>query len=49
MQLPSREILERMPLAEAVLTLWSWAGDEDHLGQIFERHRGRCYTPRGPE
>jgi DDE family transposase len=43
MQLPSREILERMPLAEAVLTLWSWAADENHLGQIFERHRGRCY------
>ena len=32
-----------MPLAEAVLTLWSWAADENHLGQIFERHRGRCY------
>jgi hypothetical protein len=33
-----------MPLAEAVLTLWSWAADEEYLGQIFERYRGRCYA-----
>ena len=44
MQPPSREILKRVPLAEAVLTLWSWAADEEHLGQIFKRYRGRCYA-----
>jgi Transposase DDE domain len=43
MDVPSREILDRMPLAEAVLVLWSWAAEETFLGEIFQKHRGRCY------
>jgi hypothetical protein len=41
---PSRQIVDRMPLAEAVLTLWAWAAEANHLGTIFEKHRGRCYA-----
>lgn len=36
-------VLARMPLAEAVLTIWRFIADEDRLQAIFERHRGRCY------
>ena len=36
-------VLARMPLAEAVLTIWRFVADEDRLQSIFERHRGRCY------
>src|SRR5438045_2379917 len=43
MDVPSAQILNRMPLAEAVLTLWSWAAEHEYLGEIFQRHRGRCY------
>jgi hypothetical protein len=32
-----------MPLAEAVLLLWRWVADEEHLQGVFERWRGRCY------
>jgi hypothetical protein len=32
-----------MPLAEAVLVLWSWVAEEEHLQSVFERWRGRCY------
>jgi hypothetical protein len=32
-----------MPLAEAVLLLWRWVADEEHLYSAFERWRGRCY------
>jgi hypothetical protein len=37
------EVLARMPLAEAVLTLWCWVADEDYLNGVFEENRGRCY------
>jgi hypothetical protein len=40
---PVRQILARLPLAEAVLTLWRWVADADTLDQIFDEHRGRCY------
>jgi hypothetical protein len=40
---PVREILARLPLAEAVLTLWRWVADADSLDQIFDKNRGRCY------
>jgi len=43
MDVPSREILDRMPLAEAVLTLWRWVADESYLNGLFTEHRGRCY------
>jgi hypothetical protein len=35
--------LARLPLAEAVLTLWRWAADADTVDQIFDANRGRCY------
>jgi hypothetical protein len=43
MDSPAPEILARMPLAEAVLLLWRWLADEEHLKGVFERWRGRCY------
>jgi PAS domain-containing protein len=36
-------VLAKMPLAEAVLTIWRFVADEDRLQAIFEQHRGRCY------
>ena len=38
-----RELLSKMPLAEAVLSVWRSIADEKRLQEIFERHRGRCY------
>ena len=35
--------MARLPLAEAVLTLWRWAADADSVDQIFDENRGRCY------
>jgi Transposase DDE domain len=35
--------MARMPLAEAVLTLWRWVADAEALDQIFDENRGRCY------
>ena len=35
--------MARLPLAEAVLTLWRWAADTDTVNQIFDDNRGRCY------
>jgi Transposase DDE domain len=43
MAVVSPEILARMPLAEAVLTLWCWIADDAYLNEVFDRHRGRCY------
>ncbi len=43
LEAPTREILARLPLAEAVLTLWRWVADADLLDQIFDENRGRCY------
>ncbi len=43
MQVPARDTLARLPLAEAVLTLWRWVADSESLDQIFDDHRGRCY------
>ena len=40
---PVPETLARLPLAEAVLTLWRWAVEADTVNQIFDDHRGRCY------
>lgn len=37
------KVLRRMPLAEAVLTIWRFIADEGRLQAIFERYRGRCY------
>jgi hypothetical protein len=38
------EVLARLPLAEAVLSLWSYALQPDFLEVVFDRHRGRTYT-----
>ena len=38
-----REVLARLPLAEAVLLVWSHLADETFLTDLFEAHRGRCY------
>jgi hypothetical protein len=43
MEGPTRELLARMPLAEAVLTLWRWVADSAVLDQAFNEHRGRSY------
>ena len=43
MEVPVPETLARLPLAEAVLTLWRWAADADTVNQIFDDNRGRCY------
>ena len=34
----------RVPLAEAVLTLWRFAADQERLEDLFQRLRQRCYT-----
>ena len=43
MEVPRRDTLARLPLAEAVLTLWRWVADAGSLDQIFDDNRGRCY------
>jgi hypothetical protein len=43
MDVASPGVLARMPLAEAVLTLWRWVADETYLDQVFDQNRGRCY------
>lgn len=35
---------QRVPLAEAVLTLWRFVADDEQLERLFDEHRGRCYT-----
>jgi hypothetical protein len=43
MEASTRDILARLPLAEAVLTLWRWVADAGSLDQIFDENRGRGY------
>lgn len=38
-----REIANRLPLAEAVLTLFNWVCDREFLDKVFQEHRGRSY------
>jgi hypothetical protein len=38
-----REIMSRLPLAEAVLSLWRWVADPGFLLSVFARHRGQGY------
>lgn len=35
---------QRVPLAEAVLTLWRFVADDERLTDLFDEHRARCYT-----
>ena len=39
----SYQVLSRLPLADAVMSLWSYAIEDDFLQQIFDEHRGRSY------
>src|SRR5437764_11726456 len=36
-------VLERLPLAEAVLLAWSHVAEEGYLRELFDQHRGACY------
>ncbi|HWC00990.1 MAG TPA: transposase [Bryobacteraceae bacterium] len=38
------KVLEKLPLAEAVLQAWCYLTDEEFLGEVFSRHHGRSYT-----
>jgi uncharacterized protein (DUF2267 family) len=38
-----REVANRLPLAEAVLSLFGWICDEQFLADVYEKHRGRSY------
>jgi len=38
-----REVLARLPLAEAVLWLWRWCADESYLQDLYQHWRGRSY------
>jgi hypothetical protein len=39
----AREVLSRVPLAEAVLSLWRWVADPLFLLSVFARHSGQGY------
>jgi len=41
-----REVLSRLPLAEAVLSLWLFACDDQHLDLLYDRHRGATYEKK---
>jgi len=43
-----RELLARMPLAQAVLLLFSHTLDQTYLDRLFEENRGRCYEGKLP-
>lgn len=39
----AREVLSRLPLAEAVMSLWRWVADPLFLLSVFTQHRGLGY------
>jgi Transposase DDE domain len=41
-----REVLSRLPLAEAVLALWQFVCDDEHLDVLYDRHRGGTYEKK---
>src|SRR5437016_4756279 len=41
-----REVLSRLPLAEAVLSLGRFVGDGQSLEDLYDRHRGRTYQKK---
>jgi hypothetical protein len=43
MDRPTKAVLARMPLAEAVLSLWRWTTDDERMQDLWNQHRGRCY------
>jgi hypothetical protein len=38
-----RDLLTKLPLADAVWELWSTITTEPFLQDLFDQHRGRCY------
>ncbi len=38
-----REVLDRLPLAEGVLSLWGWIADDAFLDDLYQHWRGRSY------
>lgn len=42
----SRTVLARLPLAEAVLSLWLWITAKPPLDDLFQLYRGRCYEAK---
>jgi hypothetical protein len=43
-----REVLSRLPLAEATLLLWQFVCDDTSLHELYDRHRGRTYHKKIP-
>ena len=43
MDRPSKEVLARMPLAEAVLLLFQSVTTEQRMQSLWDAYRGRCY------
>lgn len=43
-----REVLSRLPLAEATLLLWQFVCDDASLHELYDRHRGRTYQKKIP-
>jgi hypothetical protein len=41
-----RDVLSRLPLAEAVLLLWQFICADDSLIDLYDRHRGRTYQKK---
>src|SRR4051794_12545905 len=41
-----RELLDRLPLGQAVLLLFSHVLSESFLGGVYDAHRGRCYEAK---
>jgi hypothetical protein len=41
-----REVLSRLPLAEATLLLWQFVCDDPSLNELYDRHRGRTYQKK---
>jgi hypothetical protein len=41
-----REVLSRLPLAEAVLSLWQFVCDDEHLDGLYDHHRGGTYEKK---
>jgi Transposase DDE domain len=39
----AKEVCKRLPLGEATLRLFDFISEEDFLGDVFERYRGRSY------
>lgn len=35
------DVLARLPLAEAVLSVWAYLAQDDFLAQVYHDHRGR--------